>query len=611
MRKLRSILTLILCLALLSSCAVRKTTPVSDQGTAANSMTTASTTTAAQDSTSASEATESVNKVLYPASTFVNGVKKWGFIDRTGQFVIEPTYDQTLDFQSVGLAKFRSGDFTGLVNAKGEIVVKPIYNDIGDYADGLAIALNWGKATISTLIDTSGKVLFQKELFLSKFSEGLAAASVQDAKTGYGKYGYVDLTGEFIIKAEYDSAGEFTDGKAFVSAQDGKQFYIDHTGKKVADYQTPSAGTQLLYDKAFPDGFKIVGHQDNFKEFYGLFAKDGKVILKDEFAGIERLSDNLFVAAKETGSIFWYSGLPKALFDKSGKQLTDFVLYDVVDAHEGYFSVSDRQYTYLVDANGQTFTKLPKIQGNGTLSITQGLIKAIVDQQLSYYTLDGQRVFAENESYQLSNGPTVDRKKYSPDRFLLVFYPEISGLAEKSVQDAINSTLKDAFTNEAQFLNFDGSKIQPGEAYNTVDFTAECNKDLLVIHKTGYFYPIGAAHGQPSSQFIHFNLKTGKTYELKDLFKAGSDYKTHLEKLISQQIQRQEKNGEAVYDNKNPSLSETNFHIGRDHLEIYFTPYEIAAYAAGFPTFNINYSDLNDLIAVDGELWNSFDKQSN
>jgi hypothetical protein len=601
MRKLQSTLALILCLTLLSSCSIRKTETSTTAATSSESAATTSTA-AAQENPATAET------VLYPASAYVDGVEKWGFIDRTGQFVIKPSLELAFDFQPVGLAKFSKDNLVGLINTKGETVVQPIYNDIGEFADDLAIARNWGQTTTSTLLDTSGKVLFQKDFYFSDFSEGLAAAYVQDAKSGGGKYGYVDLTGEFAVKAQYDSAGDFTDGKALVSTTDGQQFYIDHAGKKVADDQMPESGSQLLYDKVFDDGIKIVGRQADYKEYYGLFSKTGTAIIKDDYAGIERLSDNLFVAAKESGEIFWYSGLPKALFDKTGKQLTDFVFYDVNDANDGYFSVSDLQSTYLVDANGQVYTKLPKIQGNGTLSITHGLIKASIDQQLSYYTLDGQLVYDEDQSYQLDNGLQVTRQKYSPDRFQLAFYPEVSGLADKSVQSAINATLMDAFTSEAQFLNFDGSKIQPGTAYITVDFTAEINQDLLVIHKSGYLYPVGAAHGQPTSQYFHFNVKTGKTFALKDLFKPGVDYKTTLEKLISQQIQQQEEKGEAIYDNKNPTLTEANFLIGRDHLEIFYSPYEIASYAAGFPTFSIAFSDISDLIATDGELWNAFAK---
>lgn len=43
-----------------------------------------------------------------------------------------------------------------------------------------------------------------------------------------------------------------------------------------------------------------------------------------------------------------------------------------------------------------------------------------------------------------------------------------------------------------------------------------------------------------------------------------------------------------------------------DKLAIYFEPYEIAAYAAGFPTFYIPYDEMIDIIDTEGEFWKSF-----
>jgi hypothetical protein len=39
---------------------------------------------------------------------------------------------------------------------------------------------------------------------------------------------------------------------------------------------------------------------------------------------------------------------------------------------------------------------------------------------------------------------------------------------------------------------------------------------------------------------------------------------------------------------------------------IYFYPYEIAAYAAGFPEFEIPFEDLTDYIDTEGAFWKSF-----
>ena len=47
-----------------------------------------------------------------------------------------------------------------------------------------------------------------------------------------GNYGFVDKNGKEIIPLIYEAAEEFKDGKAKVK-KEGKEFYIDKTGKPI------------------------------------------------------------------------------------------------------------------------------------------------------------------------------------------------------------------------------------------------------------------------------------------------------------------------------------------------------------------------------------------
>ena len=64
-------------------------------------------------------------------------------------------------------------------------------------------------------------------------SEGMAVVAV-DTKfmEAGGVYGFVDKNGKEVIPLIYDHAEEFKDGKAGVK-KDGKEFFIDKTGKPV------------------------------------------------------------------------------------------------------------------------------------------------------------------------------------------------------------------------------------------------------------------------------------------------------------------------------------------------------------------------------------------
>jgi hypothetical protein len=120
--------------------------------------------------------------------------KKWGYIDRTGTFVIQPQFSGSHVF-----------------GAKG-------------FSDGLASVVfdnQWG------FIDRTGKVIIPAQFDEpAVFSGGLAAVAVND------KWGYIDKTGKFVVPPQFERAEPFTDGLARVYL-DNKSHYIDRSGKFV------------------------------------------------------------------------------------------------------------------------------------------------------------------------------------------------------------------------------------------------------------------------------------------------------------------------------------------------------------------------------------------
>ncbi len=587
MKTIRLILPVILVLILLTSCATPATTTMATT----------------EVPTESSEALPVVGepRMLFPAFERAEGQQAWGYIDQTGVYIIPPQYEMTTDFQAIGLSVFRQKGKTGLIDLSGEIIVEPTFDDIGTYSEGIAIALNWGDLTTSTLLDVSGATIAAIDGYVAPFSEDRAV--IYDAAAGL--YGYVDTAGKMVIEPQFTSAGDFVDRRAKVWLPDGTTVEIDPLGQQLGTpvAEEPFDGYQLMYNKTFDDGLQIIGHTVEYTDTYGLFDASGQTLIAEEYAGIERLDRNLFAAARATEFVPSYQFLPKALFNTEGQQLTDFIYYNLTSAGEALFCATDHQYTYLIDNQGVTLNTFPKLRGNGTVQLLNGLVKAVVDQALSYYTLDGQLVWAENGDETLKSGVTVTRQKFSPSRFLLIYFPKLGGLTSSAVQQQINTDLENFFTDEKQYTNMDGSLIQDGTSYNSVNYTVEQFGDLLVVNKSGYDYPVGAAHGQPYSAYRHYNVQTGATYTLKDLFKSDADYKTRLEQLIAAQIVDQEANDGMYYDTKTPALSEQQFTLKDTALELFYGPYEIAAYAAGFPTFSIPYREIEDLINTEGDLW--------
>ncbi len=150
--------------------------------------------------------TDPVEAVEGEVNLFVNGVlsikddsSKWGYIDKTGEYVIKPQFIET-------------GGFS---------------------ANGLAAAIErfkWG------YIDKTGRFVIEEQFGYAKpFSaNGLAAVKV-DGKDG--KWGYIDKTGAFVIDPQFDQAKSFSyNGLATVDV-DGKCGFIDGTGRIVINPQ--------------------------------------------------------------------------------------------------------------------------------------------------------------------------------------------------------------------------------------------------------------------------------------------------------------------------------------------------------------------------------------
>jgi len=189
---------------------------------------------------------------------------KRGYIDRTGKVVIKPQWDTAYKF-SEGLATVCVGncdqehlqgyrltkDFTvepveqtfkfGYIDEDGKMVINPMFEEAGDFSEGLAAVCQGHRCYSSTseqkwgYIDKSGKMVITPQFEYGRaFHEGLAGVSVG------GKYGFIDKTGRFVIDPQYDSVMYFENGIAEVwidytegAEKRSKSGYIDKEGKTI------------------------------------------------------------------------------------------------------------------------------------------------------------------------------------------------------------------------------------------------------------------------------------------------------------------------------------------------------------------------------------------
>lgn len=120
---------------------------------------------------------------------------KWGYVNENGRYIIKPKFEEAGDFID-GLARIRVHSKYGFINEKGKPKIRPQFDDARD------------------------------------FSEGMAAVMIYNSHNR-PLWGFVDQRGRLVIKPQYEEASDFSEGKALVRNGDNI-FYIDRLGESVA-----------------------------------------------------------------------------------------------------------------------------------------------------------------------------------------------------------------------------------------------------------------------------------------------------------------------------------------------------------------------------------------
>lgn len=184
----------------------------------------------------------------------------YGYIDRSGAWVIEPRFVEASGWQDGAASVMLPDGNYAFIDSNGKYLMQPRrLQRLDDLNEGLAVFEPEGAKYDNVdgfvknvgFLDVTGRVVIPPHLFAANgFSEGVAAASVD-----FGKCGYIDGHGIFVIEpvfeASYQLCGPFSEGLAHVM-KGGKFGYIDHTGSFVIQ---PTY--EYAYD--FSEGYAVVG----------------------------------------------------------------------------------------------------------------------------------------------------------------------------------------------------------------------------------------------------------------------------------------------------------------------------------------------------------------
>lgn len=177
-----------------------------------------------------------------------------------------------------------------------------------------------------------------------------------------------------------------------------------------------------------------------------------------------------------------------------------------------------------------------------------------------------------------------------------VYYPVITQMEDAIIQRKLNSTIIHTLNKLLVEQNFYAKELVELLA----SFEIKNNqRGILSLNLIVYSFT-GGAHGMTIIKSLTFDAKTGKQYELKDLFKPGSDYVKKLSDIIREDIKKWDV--QLLYPPFTEIRPDQDFYIADTSLVIYFQLYEITPYVWGFPYFPIPILDLADIIQPQGPL---------
>jgi bifunctional DNA-binding transcriptional regulator/antitoxin component of YhaV-PrlF toxin-antitoxin module len=219
--------------------------------------------------------------------------RKWGYINRAGEFVIAPQFAAAHRFQE-GLAGVELDGKISYIDKTGRIVIP---SHIGDefgfksfsegragFQDGVSRA-PWqlfGIYPRKGYLDAHGnKVIEARFRGGGNFREGLAWVLQQLWFPRRYKFGYIDRNGKVVIGFEYDDARDFSEG--FAPVRNGqKWFYIDRAGR-------PQFAKLLDFAYGFSEGLAAVKIEGR----YGFIDKTGAWVVDPFYDAVERFSEGL------------------------------------------------------------------------------------------------------------------------------------------------------------------------------------------------------------------------------------------------------------------------------------------------------------------------------
>ena len=315
---------------------------------------------------------------------------KWGIIDREGNIVINPQFDDIyLDGKNY---IFKKGRMYGWCDEDGQYLINPQFGEVGFFENNdLAPAENndgdWG------YIDKTGKWVIN-----AQFRQGMAflssgIAPVQDKSSR--EWGAIDKDGKWVINPQFRRIYDLEmSDRLFVVDQSSFIGIIDTEGKYVISPNYDDASQELL------SNVSGIGARYEAESDYVDIASYAKLI-DDQIHSFK---------SSTVGNLLKVYGLKEYKFPKGGGEVVLFKKNVVSDMNfkvtvpdvnawnktsDGWFGYN---YTFRPDVRIDSYTFVVEFNGNGK---AWRFVDQIADELKKKYTYDEENGTLNVEGYQL------------------------------------------------------------------------------------------------------------------------------------------------------------------------------------------------------------------
>jgi len=265
---------------------------------------------------------------LAPVKAKENG--KWGYIDKSGEFVIKPQFDDA-DIFSSGVAAVKVNDKWGYIDKTGNFTIKPSFDEPTRFVEGLAVLKSQDTGKIGYMDITGNFVVAPQFGYASRyFSEGLSL--VLKDKNDFTTAGFVDKEGNFISIPVYslNYSGFFSEG-LFPICKKGEKYYgyINKTGEFAIE-------PKFLSCDIFSEGLAAVMPQDEGK--WGYIDKTGNIVIEPNYNLAFPFADGLALVVRsgiESDARYGY-------IDRTGNYIIEPKFYGAESFSEGLALVYEK-----------------------------------------------------------------------------------------------------------------------------------------------------------------------------------------------------------------------------------------------------------------------------